>query len=121
MQTLEKFTARFPEFSSVPQARFDIFLADAIIEMGNQEERWLNVYDVAQANLIAHLITLSDRTLAGEKGAITPIRAKEVDDVVVEYGLSREQRDNFDAYNATAYGQQYIKWRRQVFAGARIA
>lgn len=120
MITYEQWTARFPEFLVIPKPRFEIFFGDSQIEMGKDEGRWLNVYDVAQANLIAHYITIAERSAKGESAPALPVRAKEVDEVSVEYGLSREQTNSFDALNSTVYGQSYIRWRRQVFAGPRV-
>lgn len=120
MITYEQWTARFPEFLVIPQPRFEVFLEDSKIEMGEEEGRWLNVYDVAQANLVAHYITIATRSALGETAPALPVRAKEVDEVQVEYGLSREQTNSFDALNSTVYGQSYIRWRRQVFSGPRV-
>ena len=121
MITYEQWTARFPEFIVVPTARFDIFLADAILEMGTDDGRWINVYEVAQANLIGHYITLANRSAAGDTSPMLPTREKEVDEVRVEYAISRDLANSFDALNATVYGQNYIKWRRQAFSGPRVA
>ncbi|MGF6139043.1 DUF4054 domain-containing protein [Pseudomonas laurylsulfatiphila] len=121
MVTLQMFVARFPEFASVPQLRFDIFFGDSVIEMGSEETRWINVYDVAQANLIAHFLTVAQGSATGDSMALMPIRSTDVDDVLVEYAVQREVTSNpVDNFNASIYGQQYVHWRNQAFAGARI-
>lgn len=121
MVTFAMFVARFPEFTSTSQLRFDIFFGDSVLEMGSEEYRWSNVYDVAQANLIAHFLSVGAGSATGDTMALMPIRSTDVDDVLVEYAVQRElagiATDNF---NASIYGQQYVHWRNQAFAGARI-
>lgn len=120
MVTYAMFIARFPEFASMPSERFDIFLGDAVIEMGSEETRWINVYDVAQANLIAHFLTVAQGSATGDSMALMPIRSTDVDDVLVEYAVQRELSGTaVDNYGASIYGQSYLKWRNQAFAGAR--
>ena len=121
MITYSQWTARFPEFIVVPTARFDIFVADAVLEMGTDDGRWINVYEVAQANLVAHYITLANRSATGDSSPMFPAREKEVDEVRVEYALGANLASSFDALNATVYGQSYIRWRRQAFSGPRVA
>ncbi|NQZ74591.1 MAG: DUF4054 domain-containing protein [Ekhidna sp.] len=121
MLTYANWIARFPEFTATPEVRFDIFLDDAVLKMGKLESRWGTAYDKAQAYLVGHLIYLANRSSAGEQGAAVPIRSKEVDEVVVEYAISRDQANNFDALNSTTYGQEYIRYRRIYFSGPRVA
>ena len=121
MVTYAMFIARFPEFTSVPQLRFDIFFGDSVIEMGSEEHRWINVYDVAQANLIAHFLTIAQGSATGDSMALMPIRSTDVDDVLVEYAVAPVAPGTaVDNFNASIYGQMYVHWRNQAFAGARI-
>ena len=121
MVTYAMFVARFPEFASTSQPRFDIFAGDAVLEMGGDETRWLDWYDVAQANLIAHNLTVASYSLAGDATPMKPIRSSDVDDVLVEFATAREYDGrSLDVYDDTIYGQQYLKWRNMAFAGARV-
>jgi len=120
MVTYETWTARFPQFLQIEESLFDLFLGDSQIEMGVDETRWADTYDVAQANLISHYVAAYKSYQTGDDTPLQPIRTKEVDDVMVEFAVSRDLRDNFDPLNSTIYGQAYIKWRRQAFAGARV-
>ncbi|MNN95361.1 hypothetical protein D3C81_2141500 [compost metagenome] len=89
--------------------------------MGSEESRWSNVYDVAQANLIAHFLAAAQGSATGDVMALMPIRSTDVDDVLVEYAVQRETNSlPVDNFNVTIYGQAYIHWRNQAFAGARI-
>ncbi|WJM94070.1 DUF4054 domain-containing protein [Pseudomonas brenneri] len=120
MVTYEMFVARFPEFTSTSQARFSIFLGDSQIEMGTEEHRWSNVYDVAQANLIAHFLVVAQGSATGDTMALMPIRSTDVDDVLVEYAVATVAPGTaVDNFAASIYGQQYVHWRNQAFAGAR--
>ena len=120
MVTLPMFVARFPEFTSISQGRFDIFFGDAVIEMGTDDGRWINVYDVAQAYLIAHNLSVAQASEAGDINPMMPIRSSDVDDVLVEYAVAREVDGTLDNYDSTIYGQTYLKWRNQAFTGARM-
>ena len=120
MVILPMFIARFPEFTSISQGRFDIFFGDAVIEMGADDGRWINVYDVAQAYLIAHNLSVAQASEAGDINPMMPIRSSDVDDVLVEYAVAREVDGTLDNYDSTIYGQTYLKWRNQAFAGARM-
>lgn len=121
MVTYAMFVARFPEFTSVSQGRFDIFFGDSVLEMGSDENRWLNVYNVAQANLIAHALIVAQGSETGDSMALMPIRSSDVDDVIVEYAVQKDISGSAtDNYTASIYGQSYLKWRNQAFAGARV-
>lgn len=121
MVTLAMLIARFPEFTGTSQLRFDIFFGDSVIEMGSEEFRWSNVYDVAQANLIAHFLSVGAGSATGDTMALMPIRSTDVDDVLVEYAVAPVAPGTpVDNFAASIYGQMYIHWRNQAFAGARI-
>lgn len=120
MVTYEIWKLRFPQFAVTEEPVFDLFFEDSQVEMGKEESRWYDTYDIAQANLISHYVAVYRSYTSGDDTPLQPVRTKEVDDVMVEFAVSRDLRDNFDAFNSTAYGQQYIKWRRQAFAGARM-
>ena len=121
MITIATWKVRFPEYASVTDDVFNLFLGDAVLEMGDDEARWIGFYDVAISYLIAHLVYLSQVTAEGDANPATPLRSTEVDDVIVNYAVSKRIENSFDMYLATAYGQKYIYYRRLAFAGPRIA
>ena len=121
MITIATWKVRFPEYASVTDDVFNLFLGDAVLEMGDDEARWIGFYDVAISYLIAHLVYLSQVTAEGDANPATPLRSTEVDDVIVDYAVSKTIENSFDMYLATAYGQKYIYYRRLAFAGPRIA
>ena len=121
MIAIATWKVRFPEYASVTDDVFNLFLGDAVLEMGDDEARWVGFYDVAISYLIAHLVYLSQVTAEGDANPATPLRSTEVDDVIVNYAVSKRIENSFDMYLATAYGQKYIYYRRLAFAGPRIA
>lgn len=121
MITIATWKVRFPEYASVTDDVFNLFLGDAVLEMGDDEARWIGFYDVAISYLVAHLVYLSQVTAEGDANPATPLRSTDVDDVIVEYAVSKTIENSFDMYLATAYGQKYTYYRRLAFAGPRIA
>ncbi len=121
MLSFTTWQARFPQFATIPEATFNVYLGDAVLEMGSIEARWLDLYDVAQAYLVAHMLSMAEKFSVGDHTPQQPLRQKVVDGVEVEYAVSRDSVDNFDNYLSTSYGQQYTKYRRICFAGPRIA
>ena len=121
MITIATWKVRFPEYASVTDDVFNLFLGDAVLEMGDDEARWIGFYDVAISYLVAHLVYLSQVTAEGDANPATPLRSTEVDDVIVGYAVSKTIENSFDMYLATAYGQKYTYYRRLAFAGPRIA
>lgn len=121
MINIATWKVRFPEYASVTDDVFNLFLGDAVLEMGDDEARWIGFYDVAISYLVAHLVYLSQVTAEGDANPATPLRSTDVDDVIVEYAVSKTIENSFDMYLATAYGQKYIYYRRLAFAGPRIA
>ncbi|MBI0275414.1 DUF4054 domain-containing protein [Hafnia alvei] len=121
MVTFQDFTARFPEMLIVPEARFNIFFRDSQVIMGKNESRWLNLYDMAQAYLIAHLTTVGSITMEGDTNPLAPLSRTDVDDVQVEYAVNSVTSGTSTEYQSTSYGQRYTQYRAMVFAGPRIA
>lgn len=119
MSTFVQFQARFPEFALLPEARWEIFRDDSILEMGTDDGRWVNLYNIAQDYLIAHYITVGDMQAAGDANAVGPLRSTEVDDVIVDYAVSKTMENSFDEYLGTSYGQRYVRYRRMAFGGPR--
>lgn len=126
MVDLASFIARFPEFSSLTQGRFDIYHGDAVLEMGDDFNRWLDepVYDVALSYLIAHNLAIADASSSGDTTPMVPLSKTDVDEVEVDYATGSKAADigisGAGLYTSTIYGQQYVKWRNIAFAGARV-
>ena len=124
MVTLAQLTARFPEYQDLTQPRFDIFLADSVLEMGEDAGRWISedFYNKAQAYLLAHVLTLAGAQELGDSNPNAPLKKTEVDDVVVEFDTpQRMKQELVDTLQSTSYGQEYYRLRRMAFGGAHMA
>lgn len=123
MLLYDRWLDKFPQFVAVSPEQFLELQMEATVEMGADVNRWAGTetYDIAQSYLIGHLAAMAEAYETGDHSPLQPFREKEVDDVRVEYAVSREMQNVLDPYLSTTYGQQYIKWRRMVFAGPRVA
>ena len=122
MLTYDSWLDKFPQFVAVSKPQWTELQLEATVEMGADVFRWngQDAYDIAQGYLMAHLAAQAESSETGDHTPLQPFREKEVDDVRVEYAVSRDMQNNLDPYLATSYGQQYIKWRRMAFAGPRV-
>lgn len=115
--TTAVFKIRFPEFANHTDARVQLFLDDAALLMSNNASgRWLSYYDIAHANLGAHLLVAGDATEVGDINALSPIKKQDVDDVLVEFAVSEQSVTAEDLYS-TSYGKAYLRYRQICFAG----
>lgn len=120
------FRVRFPEFADVatyPDVRIELFLDDATLYMGTDENRWRGKYDIAQANLAAHLLTLGTNSEAGDSSSQSgSITSKSAGGVSVSMSAPTLSRSEIDSYlSTTIYGQQYINFRNLCFSGVSVA
>ena len=122
MLTYDGWLDKFTQFVAVSEPQWLEMRLEAATEMGTDVERWAGeeTYDIAQGYLMGHLAALAEAYESGDHSPLQPFREKEVDDVRVEYAVSRDMQNNLDPYLSTTYGQQYIKWRKMVFAGPRV-
>lgn len=125
MLTLDNLVKRYPAMMGLSQDRFDIAQEDCVLIMGTDDGRWLNFYDPAQAALMAHRITQFGGVDGDEDSGITagPVTRTDVDDVQVEFAdgvWDKVPYQEADLYS-TAFGQDYVRWRRMAFAGPRVA
>lgn len=120
------FRARFPEFSDDTEytdARVQLFLDDAVnIYMGDDELRWCNKYDYAQAYLAAHLLTVNTGAEAGDSSAKAgPVSSKTAGGVSVTRAVTAKDRSDTDEFlSTTSYGQQFLNIRNTCFVGALV-
>ena len=106
MVTPATFKARFPEFNSVDDARIQIFIDDSVSVTNSKCPN----YDLMVSYLTAHLITLADKTDAGDSSTTKPVASESVGDVSVGYGGTAGKPG--DSYYSTAYGQRYLDLRK---------
>lgn len=125
MLTVAEFRIRFPEFEDdleYSDERIQLFIDDTIAHMGDDESRWCNKYNLAQAYLTAHLLTIASGSEAGDTSAKSgPISSKTAGGVSVTHAVTASDSshgDNF--YMSTAYGQYFIVIRNSCFIGVMV-
>lgn len=118
---------RFPEFCDdcvYEDDRIQMFIDDTVaLYMGEDEERWCNKYDIAQAYLTAHLLTTGTASEAGDSAAKAGnIASKSAGGVSVSRNVATKDRSDADDFFAsTTYGQQYMVIRNSCFIGVLTA
>ena len=120
------FRTRFPEFGNVAEysdARIELFIADAVLYMGDNEDRWCSKYDLAQCYLSAHLLSAGTATEAGDASANAgPVSQKSAGGVSLTKAVVAKQRSDADEfYSSTSYGMQYLNIRNSCFVGVAVA
>jgi len=125
--TVAEFRTRFPEFADdtvYPDARVQLFLDDSVtLYMGTDENRWCGKYDIAQAYLAAHLLTVATATEAGDSNSKSgTISSKTAGGVSLSYAtVAKDRTDNDQFLSSTGYGQQFLIIRNSCFVGVIVA
>lgn len=118
------FKIRFPEYASEADARIQLHLDDAALQMN--EAFWGVKYDLGMYYLAAHLLWVDNEggggSQAGTGGggqAIAPIASQTVDGVNVTYTRTGGGGDNRSGlsqadifYSASTFGQRYLALRK---------
>lgn len=111
------FKVRFVEFADTPDARVQIFLDDAALDMN--EAFWGSKYDLGQVYLAAHLLIINQKTSVGKSGSSSPITGRTVDGSSVTY--SDPISAGGDPFmNSTSYGQNYSTLKKHLGSGACV-
>ena len=124
--TVEEFRIRFPEFSDdteYPDPRIQLFLNDAVEDIGTDEDRWCGKYNRAHCYLAAHLLFAGTGTEAGDiSSKAGPVSSKSAGGVSVTRAVTSKSRSDSDEfYSSTAYGQQFLVIRNMCFVGILTA
>lgn len=120
------FRIRFPEFADSGEysdARIQLFLDDAILDIGSDENRWCNKYDLAHAYYGAHLLTVGTKTEAGDtSAALGAIKSKTAGGVSIARGsVDKARSDADDLLASTSYGLRFLSIRNSCFVGILAA
>lgn len=124
--TVEEFRMRFPEFddeSSYSNGRIQLFLDDAVEDIGTDENRWCGKYNRAHCYLGAHYLATGTNTEAGDNSSKAgPVSSKSAGGVSVTRAVVAKSRSDSDEfYSSTAYGQQFLIIRNSCFVGVLAA
>lgn len=119
--TATEFKARYTEFSTLEDARINVFIADAALEL--DAGRWGDLYDRGLAALAAHMLALNERAaLGGVTGGAAegPVTSRSIGDVSVSLGFVSAGNQTEQYYLSTAYGQDYWRLVQIVGYGALV-
>jgi len=105
------FLVRFPEFAAVDEARIQLFLDEALLEI--RESEWGDFYYKGLNLFTAHLLTLANQTslaAGGASGSFGPIASRKVDDVSIAFAAGAlSSSGNATWLNSTPYGQELLR------------
>ena len=111
------FKLRYTEFDSVDDARVEIFLDDAALEIS--ESIWGTLYSRGVYALTAHLLTLNDKSAAGGgSSTVGPVTSRAVGDVSVSFGLAAVKSKSDEYLGSTLYGSEYLRLKGLICHGA---
>lgn len=113
------FKARYTEFASESDARIQVYIDDAELELN--EGQWGDFYDRGLSALTAHLLAIANRNAASTGSGISlggSLTSRSVGSVSVSFGSSASTGSAEDFYLSTAYGAEY--WRLCKIVGMGI-
>ena len=111
------FKIRFLEFGSIPDSRVQLWLDDALLEVG--ESAWGDLYEKGVFLLAAHFLSL-DQINQGEdeSGGVTGnVTSRSVGDVSVSFAKATSDSSSDDWYLQTSYGSEYLRLKKRVGMG----
>lgn len=127
MITPDDLRTRYPEFDDTVEytdARVEMFICDAIDDMGSAESHWQSEYryNRALSALSAHYLVLATESEYGDTNAKYPIIQKTAGGVSLSYsGLAGASRtDYIKRLSSTTYGQEFLSIRGRTFVGSLV-
>lgn len=112
------FKARFPQFAAESDDRIQMFMdeADPYFDVN----RWAKFYVQGYLNCVAHKLVLANyqATQTNAAAMATDVSMKKVDAVAVQRDPGLLNLSAKDPFNRTIYGQEYLRLRRMIGAGA---
>lgn len=114
------FKARYTEFSSETDARVQVYIDDAELEMN--EGQWGTLYDRGLSALTAHLLAIANRNAVATTGTGTSVggtvQKKSVGSVAVSFASIPILSSVESFYMSTSYGAEY--WRLMKHVGMEV-
>ena len=127
MITADDLRSRYPEFADNTEysdARVEMFICDAIDDMGSSVSHWQSEYryNRALSALSAHYLVLGTDSEYGDTNAKYPIIQKTAGGVSLSYsGLAGASRtDYIKRLSSTTYGQEFLSLRGRTFVGSLV-
>ncbi len=112
--TIPQFRTRFPEFGGESDARIQLYLDDAGLEIN--DDQWGVLADRGHLYLAAHFTFLACKREAGEDVDPGQIKSEQVGEVRQSYAVSEPGADNMNQeLYVTPYGKEYLRLRKMCF------
>ncbi len=112
------FKIRYPEFDSIPDARVQFMLDDAVLEVS--EARWDTLYEKGSMLLAAHLLQLDlnrQETEDDDSSEEGNLASKSIGDVSYSFTKAASESTSDDWYLQTSYGTEYLRLKKRVGMG----
>lgn len=104
-----------PEFAAKTDGEIELFQSEAEIEIS--EKKFLSRYPRAVALMTAHLMVMSDRSIAKKASSGQgPLKKTKVGQLEREFAVSTSDKSN-ESILLTDYGKEFIRLRKQVLKG----
>ena len=112
--------ALFPEFTAQLDARIEVFIDYAELEVCTT--RWGDFSDKGISYLAAHFLSLAITAAAsgGTGGGGGPLSGKSIGDVSLSFARSSSGGSSGDYFNQTSYGQEYYRMMMRIGMGAVV-
>lgn len=127
MITPDDLRTRYPEFADTTEysdSRIEMFICDAIDDIGSVESHWQSEYryNRALSALSAHYLVLATESEYGDTSAKYPIIQKTAGGVSLSYsGLAGASRtDYIKRLSSTTYGQEFLSLRGRTFVNSLV-
>jgi Protein of unknown function (DUF4054) len=98
MVTYVSFIAKYPQFTTIPENRFDLFLTDALLEINRYQ--WTDLKDRATELLLGHLLSVSNP----EDKSAMPVESFEIKR---DEGYKVSYQDAESQLGSTWFGREY--------------
>jgi hypothetical protein len=113
------FKTRYPEFTTVADARVQVHLDDALLEVG--EAAWGDSYERGVFLLAAHTLmldpTVIDDIADDADWGESRVTSRKVGDVSVTLARASSANSEEDWYNQTGYGANYLRLKKRFGMG----
>lgn len=127
MITPDEVRIRYPEFednTEYPDARIEMFLMDAVDDIGAEPAHWGNEYRYNRAlmALSAHYLVLSTASEYGDISPKYPVIQKTAGGVSLSYsGLAGAAKSDYiKRLSSTTYGQEFLALRGKTIVNSII-
>lgn len=110
--------ARFPEFAAILDARVQLFIDEAVLQINVNS--WGRYYTLGLYYLTAHNLTIAEASAAGANKGSGMIASQSVGDTSVSFVSPAVDSDMRLYYQQTVYGQRFLLYATMIGAGGFV-